>query len=182
LTAVDIATLPILKIPDPRYNKRSGFDLVHQSSLTIASFERAAGKVEVYVTDRWQENCLKKNKISSERLVANFLDYDCDSNSLKNAIKNSHCVVFNKTPLVDQIESSIEFGGMYMLWPWISPSDSNWTLVKNDLQVFTINDSLANSHTMFKDLRMIHKDRIELVVFWDDFERNGIKHLQKNWE
>jgi hypothetical protein len=174
---------------DPRYREYDGVKLAHQSSLTIASYERALSAsvseenakqdVDLNVLNRWKVNWKKINNPGT-KIKTIVLDNNCDSEKLKEAVDQNYCIVFNFTPSQSQIESLVNFGACFLLWPCALHSHSELKLIKNKLK-FQITDSPVSIHNQFIKVRKSNENKARFVIFWDDADRNALAHLQNDF-
>jgi hypothetical protein len=97
--------------------------------------------------------------------------------SLKNAVEEDHWLGFDHPPTREVLDKVVRLGAPFLIWPW--QATDQWPEVLGKLKELIRTTTLREAHACLPRFRSEYSmETDQLVVFWDDYERNGLKHLQ----
>lgn len=168
--------VPVHRFLDPR-RKSSEVTVAQFSPLTLASYERATGKVGSDSLKRWEDLFKKNARVAGTELSYQSISPDWKELMRRKTVKSHHCLGFDHPPPPKLLDEMIEEGAPFLIWP-LQPTDQ-WPHVVENLKEWIGTTTLQEAHTCLPDFRTHYPTGTDqLVVFWDDYERNGLKRLQ----
>lgn len=186
LSAKVMTQIPVHRFLDPRHDQHE-VTLARFSPLTLSSYERAKNPGQ---TKNGEENILDP-RVRWKRLFeqnAHVAGIDAKHQSISSnssfemrlrAINNNHWLVIDHPPTIEFLDEMVNLGAPFLIWPW--QSTDKWPDLQKRLKelIGTKTLLLREAHMCLPDFRYDNPEETEqLVVFWDDYERNGLKELQ----
>lgn len=177
LPAEAMNQLPVHRFLDPRRNSNE-ITIAQFSPLTVASFERASGKSGPDSLRRWEGLFGRNARVVGIEATYQSISPDWSDIKRHKEVERHHWLGFDHPPTLERLIEMVDLGAPFLIWPW--QATGQWPEVQKSLTTLIgTTTSLREAHTRLPDFRSEYpRETDQLVVFWDDYERNGLKHLQ----
>ena len=177
LPAEAMNQLPVHRFLDPRRNSNE-ITIAQYSPLTLASFERASGKSGPDSLRRWEFLFGRNARVVGIEATYQSISPDWSDIKRHKEVERHHWLGFDHPPTLERLIEMVDLGAPFLIWPW--QATGQWPEVQKSLTTLIgTTTSLGEAHTRLPDFRSEYpRETDQLVVFWDDYERNGLKHLQ----
>ena len=176
LPAEAMRQIPVHRLLDPRRDS-SEITIAQFSPLTLSSYERASGKSGLDSLSRWKSLFEKNAPVPGTGAQYQSISPSWPDARRHKAVERHHWLGTDQPPTLKFLDEMIGLGAPFLIWPW-QPTDQ-WPDVQEKVKALVGTTPLRDAYTCIPDFRVEYlTENDQLVVFWDDYERNGLKHLQ----
>lgn len=167
--------VPVHRFLDPR-RESSEITVAQFSPVTLASYERATGKRGVFSFGKWKRLFNKNAQVAGTDLSYQTISPDWPEHVRRQTVESHHCLGYDHPPHPTLLDEMIAEGAPFLIWPW--QATDQWPQVVENLKELIGTTRLQEAHICLPQFRSRLMENDQLVVFWDDFERNGLERLQ----
>jgi hypothetical protein len=176
LPAEAMSQIPVHRLLDPRRDS-SEITIAQFSPLTLSSYERASGKSGLDSLSRWEALFERNKSVPGTDAQYQSISPGWPDVRRHKAVEKRHWLGTDQPPTLKFLNEMIGLGVPFLIWPW--QATDQWPDVEEKVKASIGPTPLRDAPTCFPEFREEYSmENDQLVVFWDDYERNGLKHLQ----